>query len=409
MAKVLDGITVIEQGTFITGPAAGMLLADLGADVIKVEQPGTGDPFRAFKGGLYSPHYQTYNRNKRSIELNTKDPADAELFDDLIRGADVYIQNFRPGAADRLGAGEQRLRALNPRLVYCAISGFGQTGPAAGRPAYDTVAQAASGFLNLLVNPANPRVVGPAIADSLTGFYAAYGILGALVERARTGVGRSVEVSMLEAMCHFNLDAFTHFFSEGEVMGPYSRPSVSQSYALACRDGKKLALHMSSPEKFWRGLSNAMGRPDILQDPRFSTREGRIANQDQLIDILGGVFATRTRDEWCKRLAAEDVPHAPMYDTEEALQDPQAKHLGLEIEGHHPTMGAWRTVRSPVSFDGQRADTVVPPPVLGEHNKQIRDALARAARKKVNRRSAMTIGKATVSRAAKTNQSKDHE
>ncbi|MGY6272301.1 CaiB/BaiF CoA transferase family protein [Achromobacter denitrificans] len=376
MSKVLDGITVIEQGTFITGPAAGMLLADLGADVIKVEQPGTGDPFRAFKGGLYSPHYQTYNRNKRSIELDARNPDDARLFDELIRGADVYIQNFRPGAAERLGAGEARLRALNPRLVYCAISGFGQTGPAAARPAYDTVAQAASGFLNLLVAPDNPRVVGPAIADSLTGFYAAYGILGALVERARTGVGRSVEVSMLEAMCHFNLDAYTHFFAEGEVMGPYSRPSVSQSYALACADGKKLALHMSSPEKFWRGLANAMERPDILQDPRFSTREGRIANHEQLIAVLDGVFAGRTREEWCRRLTDEDVPHAPMYDTAEALRDPQARHLQLEIEGSHPTLGPWRTVRSPVSFDGQRARDVKPPPLLGEHNAQIRAALA---------------------------------
>jgi crotonobetainyl-CoA:carnitine CoA-transferase CaiB-like acyl-CoA transferase len=379
MAKVLDGVRVVEQGTFITGPAAGMLLADLGADVVKVEQPGTGDPFRAFKGGLYSPHYQTYNRNKRSIELDTRKADDMQVFDDLIKDADVYIQNFRPGTAERLGAGEARLRALNPRLVYCAISGFGQTGPAAGRPAYDTVAQAASGFLNLLVNPANPRVVGPAIADALTGFYAAYGILGALVERARTGAGRRVEVSMLEAMCHFNLDAFTHFFAQGEIMGPYSRPSVSQSYALACADGKKLALHMSSPEKFWRGLAKAMERPDILQDERFSTREGRIANQDQLIDILGEVFARRTRDEWCRRLAAEDVPHAPMYDTAEALQDPQAVHLQLEIEGTHPTLGPWRTVRSPVSFDGERATTVTPPPLLGEHNAQIRAALKRGA------------------------------
>lgn len=376
MSKVLDGITVIEQGTFITGPAAGMLLADLGADVIKVEQPGTGDPFRAFKGGLYSPHYQTYNRNKRSIEIDARKPDDAQVFDDLIREADVYIQNFRPGAAERLGAGEARLRAINPRLVYCAISGFGQTGPAAARPAYDSVAQAASGFLNLLVNPANPRVVGPAIADALTGFYAAYGILGALVERTRTGVGRSVEVSMLEAMCHFNLDAFTHYFSEGEVMGPFSRPSVSQSYALACADGKKLALHMSSPEKFWRGLADAIERPDILQDPRFATRAGRIAHHEELISVLGEVFALRTREEWCRRLAAEDVPHAPMYDTAEALQDPQARHLQLEIEGSHPTQGRWRTVRSPVSFDGQRASTVIPPPVLGEHNAEIRDALA---------------------------------
>jgi crotonobetainyl-CoA:carnitine CoA-transferase CaiB-like acyl-CoA transferase len=355
-----------------------MLLADLGAEVIKVEQPGTGDPFRAFKGGLYSPHYQTYNRNKRSIELNVKDADDAAVFDDLIRGADVYIQNFRPGAAERMGAGQERLRALNPRLVYCAISGFGQTGPAAGRPAYDTVAQAASGFLNLLVNPANPRVVGPAIADSLTGFYAAYGILGALVERARTGVGRTVDVSMLEAMCHFNLDAFTHFFAEGEVMDPFSRPRVSQSYALACADGRKIALHMSSPEKFWRGLANAMERPDILEDARFATREGRIANQEALIDILGSVFAGRTRDEWCQRLAAQDVPHAPMYDTAEALQDAQARHLQLEVETTHPTLGPWRTVRSPVSFDGELPTSVSPPPLLGEHNTQIRAELARA-------------------------------
>ena len=145
MSGVLSGVRVIEQGTFITGPAAGMILGDLGADVIKVEQPESGDPFRAFKGGLYSPHFQTYNRNKRSIALNPKNVDDLAVFDDLIRSADVYIQNFRPGAAERLGAGEARLRALNPRLIYCAISGFGQTGPAAQRPSYDTVAQAASG------------------------------------------------------------------------------------------------------------------------------------------------------------------------------------------------------------------------------------------------------------------------
>ncbi len=376
MSGVLKDIVVIEQGTFITGPAAGMLLADLGATVIKVEQPGQGDPFRAFKGGTYSAHYQTYNRNKQSIELNTKDPADAEVFDALIEKADVYIQNFRPGAAERLGAGEERLRALNPGLIYCAISGFGQSGPAAGRPAYDTVAQAASGFLGLLVNPENPRVVGPAIADALTGFYAAYGILGALVERARTGKGRSVEVSMLESMCHFNLDAFTHLFSEGEIMGPYSRPRVSQSYTLQCRDGKWIALHMSSPAKFWTGLATAIERPDIFDDERFATREGRIDHQEELIELLGGIFATQPRAVWCERLAGEDVPHAPMYDVSEVLQDPQVTHLGLEVETTHPVQGPWRSIRSPVSFDGVPTTQVTAPPVLGEHNDAIRAWLA---------------------------------
>ncbi|MGZ5267628.1 MAG: CaiB/BaiF CoA transferase family protein [Caldimonas sp.] len=378
MSKVLDGIKVVEQGTFITGPAAGMLLGDLGADVIKVEQPVTGDPFRAFKGGLYSPHYQTYNRNKRSIELDTKGDADRAVFDALIADADVYIQNFRPGVADKLGVGEARLRALNPRLVYCSISGFGATGPAANRPAYDTVAQAASGFLKLLVNPENPRVVGPAIADSLTGFYAAYGVLGALVERGRTGVGRTVEVSMLEAMAHFNLDAFTHFFQAGEVMGPYSRPSVSQSYVLECADGKWIALHMSSPEKFWRGLATAIERPDLFDDARFATREARIANQEAMIELLGERFRRRTRAEWCILLEGEDVPHAPMYDTSEALADPQAVHLELTASAVHPAMGLFRTVRSPVSFDGERALDVRPPPTLGEHNDEIREALKTA-------------------------------
>jgi crotonobetainyl-CoA:carnitine CoA-transferase CaiB-like acyl-CoA transferase len=325
---------------------------------------------------LYSPHFQTYNRNKRSLALDTRDPDDLRVFDKLIAGADVYIQNFRPGAADRLNVGEQRLRANNPRLIYCSISGFGPTGPGAGRPSYDTVAQAASGFLNLLVNPANPRVTGPAIADSITGFYAAYGILGALLERTRTNVGRLVEVSMLEAMTHFNLDAFTHFYSEGEIMGPYSRPSVSQSYVMECSDKKWIAVHMSSPEKFWRGLAEAIEQPDIFDQPDFATRPARIANQQKLIDLLRPRFATQPRAEWCRRLEALDVPYAPMYDTSEALEDPQAKHLQILVSAASPLGGVFRTVRSPVSFDGARSLDVTAPPLLDEHREEILAELA---------------------------------
>ncbi len=257
MAKPLANVRVLEMGTFITGPAAGMLLADLGAAVIKIEHPEGGDPFRAFKDGLYSPHFQTYNRNKKSVTLNTKQPADLATLDRMVAEADVFIQNFRPGVAERLGVDSARLQGLNPRLIYCAISGFGPSGPDCDRPAFDTVAQAASGFLRLLVNPEHPRVVGPAIGDAVTGFYAAYGILGALHERHATGQGRVVEVSMLEAMCHFNLDDFTHYFAAGEVMGPYSRPNVSQSYVFQCSDGGWIALHMSSPAKFWDALAAA--------------------------------------------------------------------------------------------------------------------------------------------------------
>ena len=386
MSKVLRGVRVVEQGTFITGPAASMLLADLGAEVIKVEQPA-GDPFRAFRGGSYSPHYQTYNRNKKSVVLDTREKDDLARFDRLIAEADVYIQNFRPGVAEKLGAGEARLRELNPRLIYCAISGWGPDGPAAARPSYDTVAQAASGFLKLLVNPANPRVVGPALADAITGFYAAYGILGALYEREKQKAdhgrpddaggarGRRVEVSMFEAMTHFNLDAFTHLFSEGEVMGPFSRPSVSQSYVLPCADGKWIALHMSSPPKFWQGLATAIEQPTLFDDPRFATREARITHQPELIELLSTLFRGRERAEWCRRLEALDVPYAPVYDTNEVPEDPQARHLQLFVDAPYPgrSDGArWRTVRSPVSFDGQRALEVTAPPLLGEHNEILR-------------------------------------
>ena len=339
MIKVLGGVKVLDMGTFITGPAAGMFLADLGAEVIKIENPNGGDPFRAYRGELYSPHFQTYNRNKKSITLNTKSDEDRAVLDEMVREADVFIQNFRPGVADRLNVSAERLQAINPRLVYCSISGFGQDGPERDSPAFDTVAQAASGFLRLLVNPENPRVVGPALGDAITGFYAAYGVLGALFERAQTGKGRVVEVSMLEAMCHFNLDAFTHYLSEGEVMGPYSRPQVSQSYVMESSDNKWLALHMSSPTKFWENLAQSVGKPDMLADPRFADRMARIENYDAVIAFLKPIFLSKPLSDWCAVLGKNEVPHSPMYTSAEVTETPQFRHLNLMLETEHPTKG----------------------------------------------------------------------
>jgi crotonobetainyl-CoA:carnitine CoA-transferase CaiB-like acyl-CoA transferase len=379
MSGPLSSIRVIELGTYITGPAAGMHLADLGADVIKVERPGTGDPFRAFKGGLYSPHYQTYNRNKRSIALDTRDAGDLQVLHDLVAGADVFIQNFRPGVAEKLGAGEDTLRALNPRLIYCAISGFGRDGPAAGRPAYDTVAQAAAGYLRLLTPPANPRVIGPAIADAVTGQYAAMGIMAALIERGTTGKGKRLDISMLEAMAHFNLDSFTHYYSVGEIMGPLSRPVVSQSYTFECADGRWIAIHMSSPPKFWEGLLEATGQGQLASDPRFEERLERIKHQDDLIEIMTPVFAEKSRDDWCAALEAAGVPYSPAYDSDEALEDPQARHLRIKVSAPSSELGTFTTVRAPYSFDGTPELNVRPPPTLDEHGDEIR---AEAARKK---------------------------
>ncbi|HVS78398.1 MAG TPA: CoA transferase [Steroidobacteraceae bacterium] len=372
--RALEGIRVVEQGTFITGPCAGMMLADLGADVIKVESP-EGDPYRSYQGGAYSPHFQAYNRNKRGLALDLKRDADRALFEGLVREADVFIQNFRPGTAERLGSGAERLRALNPRLVYCSISGFGGNGPYAERPSYDSVAQALSGFLSVVVDQRDPRFLGPALADAITGIYAAYGILGALVQRGRTGEGTLVEVSMLEAMTHFAVEPFAAYFALGKAPTSADRPRLAQAYILRTADGRLIVLHLSSLEKFWTGLVEALEAPALARDPRFHTRLARIENYEALRLELMARFAAKDLAHWAERLRRHDVPHAPMNGIDEVVADPQVGHLGLivPVETAH---GGDRAVRPPVRYAGERAGSVHAAPLLNEHGAEIRAALA---------------------------------
>jgi crotonobetainyl-CoA:carnitine CoA-transferase CaiB-like acyl-CoA transferase len=375
MAGVLQGIRVVEQGTFITGPCAGMMLADLGADVIKIESPD-GDPYRAYQGGNYSPHFQAYNRNKRSLALDLKAQADRTLFDGLIREADVFIQNFRPGTADRLGAGEKRLRELNPRLVYASISGFGSSGPYVDRPSYDSVAQALSGFLSVVVDADRPRFLGPALADAITGIYAAYGVLGALVQRGRTGKGSLMEVSMLEAMAHFTVEPYAAWFALGTVPKSSDRPKLAQAHILNTQDGRLIAIHLSSLEKFWTGLLAAVDDPAIAADPRFATRLLRIEHYSALGAALDACFSKQPASHWIQRLGASDVPFAPINRVDEVVVDPQAQHLGLFVPVQ-PVHGATQAVRPPVQFEGQRSASVRAAPLINEHGAAIRAALAR--------------------------------
>jgi crotonobetainyl-CoA:carnitine CoA-transferase CaiB-like acyl-CoA transferase len=377
MIPTLAGIRVVEQGTFITGPCAGMMLADLGADVIKVESP-EGDPYRAYQGGRYSPHFQAYNRNKRSIALDMKRPEDCVLFTTLIRDADVYIQNFRPGTAERLGAGVEALLNLNPRLVYCSISGFGATGPYAEHPSYDSVAQALSGFLSVVVDYRRPQFLGPALADAITGLYASQGILGALVQRGRTGCGCHVEVSMLEAMAHFAVEPFAAFFALGQTPTSADRPRLAQAYILHTSDGRLIAIHLSSLEKFWEGLVTALEAPELARDARFNTRERRIAEYEALRHELDARFGLQPLSHWVQRLRAQDVPHAPVNRIDDVVRDPQVEHLGIvvPIEGAH---AATRSVRPALQFDGARARAVHAAPLLDQQGEAIRAALARSA------------------------------
>ncbi len=378
MTTVLGGVRVVEQGTFITGPCAGMMLADLGADVIKVESPA-GDPYRSYQGGHFSPHFQAYNRNKRSIVLDLQAGADSALFDELVRDADVYIQNFRPGTAERLGVGVGRLQELNPKLVYCSISGFGSSGPYVDRPSYDSVAQALSGFLSVVVDPDRPRFMGPALADAITGIYAAQGILGALLERSRTGRGRLVEVSMLEAMAHFAIEPFAAFFALGEVPSSSDRPRLAQAYILRTSDGELIAIHLSSLEKFWDGLNRALESDELRDDPRFATRQGRIDNYEALAAELDRRFALQTTRSWVERLGKHDVPFAPIHRVDEVVRDPQVGHLDLivPVEGAH---GGNRAVRPAIQFDGGRAASVRTAPLLDENGSAIRHAMANGCR-----------------------------
>jgi crotonobetainyl-CoA:carnitine CoA-transferase CaiB-like acyl-CoA transferase len=371
MVGPLKGVHVVEIANFITGPYAGQLLADLGAEVIKVEDPQGGDPFRAWGRRLYSPHFVAHNRNKRSLTLNLKHPRAMEVIDRLVRRADVLIENFRPGVADRLGIGYERVQQINPRLIYCSISGMGQSGPYAHRPAYDTVGQGLSGLLSLLLDPLDPRPIGPAFSDALTGIFATYGILGALYTRERTGEGQRVETSMLEATLGFLVEPFARYFALGEVPGPFTRPKMAQVYAFKCADGQALAIHLSSPPKFWEGLARAVGREDLINDPRFSNREARVQNYDQLRNELAAIFSTRTRDEWLHILEDADVPCTPIYTLDQVLNDPQVRHLNVEQVAEHPTEGRVRMIGYSVRFTRTQLDPPSPPPTLGEDNDAI--------------------------------------
>ena len=375
MGGVLSGIRVVEQGTFITGPCAGMMLADLGADVIKVESP-EGDPYRSYQGDHYSPHFQAYNRNKRSIAFDLKQSAEHLVFDGLVREADVFIQNFRPGTAARLGAGPERLCAINPRLIYASISGFGSSGPYAERPSYDSVAQALSGFLSVVVDSSRPRFLGPALADAITGIYAAYGILGALVQRSRTHEGCHVEVSMLEAMAHFAIEPFAAFFALGSTPRSSDRPRLAQAYILRTADNRLLAIHLSSLEKFWDGLIAALEAPELAADERFSDRQARISNYELLNAELDQRFSREALSVWTERLGRNDVPYAPINGIDEVVRDLQVKHLGLIVPVESPH-GGEQAVRPPVQFAGVRSASVRAAPLLDEHGKLIREALAR--------------------------------
>lgn len=367
--RLLTGFRVLDLGTFITAPYAAMLLAELGADVIKVERPEGGDPFRWFSGGASSPHFRAHNRHKRSVALDITTPRGQAVLHKLIAQSDALVINVRPGVEQRLGVDEATLRRANPRLVFCYITGFGADGPYAGRAAYDNVGMAASGLLARYHDSTDPRVTGPAISDASTGIFACLGILGALLERSRTGVGRKVEVSMLEATLALAIEPLEQVLMTGRDQPMYQRGANSQAYILTCQDGRRIALQMSSVPKFWQGLAAVIGKADLLE--RYPDRARLVAGYDAIAAELAEVFATRPRDDWEAALERHDVPFVCERRLSELESDPQAQHMELfhditDTDGN-PMRSAHRAIR----IDGSRALQYRAPPLLGEHTVEV--------------------------------------
>jgi len=369
---VLKNLTVVECSTFVTGPYAASLLGDLGARVIKIESPPDGDPYRYFAPDpFFSFNFAHLNRNKESLALDLKSSKGKEIGIELLKRADVFVENFRPGTAERLGLGYDFLRVSNPRLVYCSISAFGQSGPYANKPGFDTLGQAVSGLLSLLTDPDEPKVMGMAVSDYVTGLSAGYGILGALLGREKSGDGCRVETSLLQATLSFIGETAAGYMRTGAVPNRMARVKNAHAFAFVCKDKLPIAIHCSVPEKFWLALLKATDRMDLGEDQRFKTRDTRRQNYEALESALAPVFLTRSRAEWLQRLEANDVPVVPLYNVAEVLMDPQVRHLDLVEELAHPQAGKLQFVGGPVRYDGLTKEQSMPPPLLGEHSAAI--------------------------------------
>ncbi|MET0583481.1 MAG: CoA transferase [Candidatus Binatia bacterium] len=371
MSGALAGIRVVEAASYVTGPFASQLLADMGAEVVKIEEPKRGDPFRGWGERNYAATFCSLNRNKKSITLDLRIDAGRDIALRLASEADVLIQNFRPGVMEKRGLGYDDIKKLNSKIVYCSISGFGPTGPYRDMPGYDTVGQARSGLLSLLTDPGKPQGMGISFSDHLTGMYACYGVLSALMNRMLSGEGQHVETSLLRASVSFVGENAARYFETGHVPRRKHRTTTAGVFAFEDRDGLAFVLHMSSPDKFWRNMFEVVGKPEWSGDSRFNNRRARIENYDTLVEQLTPIFRGGRREDWLRRLTERDVPAAPINTLDEVFADPQVQTYGFPIEVEHPKMGKMKLLGNAVDMSRTPPSIDRPPPMLGEHTEEI--------------------------------------
>jgi len=370
MSGPLDGIRVIDMTSMVSGPLATMILADQGADVIKVENPNGGDHTRAVssrRAGM-SASFLNNNRNKRSLALNLKDPRGLAALKRLTAGADVFVQNFRPGVAERIGIGESTIRETKPDIVYVSISGFGERGPYAGKPVYDPLVQALSGLTTVQAgsDDVRPRLVRTILPDKLTGFAAAQAITSALLARERTGKGQHVRLSMLDSVISF---LWSSDMSGQTFVGEETRQEKAQSFIdliYETSDGYISVAVQSDRE--WAGLCRAVDRPEWLEDPRFKTVALRQHNVDDRLNLTQEALRSRNSAEWLERLEAEDVPCAPVLRRREVVDHPQILANEIVQEFEHPHAGSLRQARPAPLFSGTPVVYRRGAPALGEHS-----------------------------------------
>jgi crotonobetainyl-CoA:carnitine CoA-transferase CaiB-like acyl-CoA transferase len=387
VSRPLEGVRVLDLSRILAAPFATQLLGDMGADVIKVERPGVGDdarqygpPFLDEPGGgdsSESGFYLSANRNKRSITIDHSTPSGAGLVRELAAVSDVVVENYRSGVLDKYGLGYQALEAVNPRLVYCSVTGFGQDGPYAGRAGYDGVFQAMSGMMSVSGVPdgqpgAGPMKVGVSMVDILAGLYASSAILAALRHRDMvSGRGQFIDLALLDC----GVAALSHYAQNYLVSGtPAPRRGNGgfggiPSQAFRCVDADIFVV--ASTARQWAALAGALGRPDLADDERFATVSARIANRDLVLGCLDSIFVQRPAAHWIAALEAADVPVSPVNTMDGVFANPQVRHRGLRVAVEHPTAGSIDLIANPIRLAADSAPTYTAPPMLGEHTDEI--------------------------------------
>ena len=376
--KALEGVRVLDLTRALAGPYCTMMLGDYGADVVKIEIPGTGDDTRGWAPpfiGDQSAYFLSINRNKRSMTLNLRNPKGKEAFLEMAKGADVVVENFTPGVVNRLGIDYESLKALNPKIIYCSISGFGQTGPYREKSAYDQVMQGLGGIMSLTGETDRPPVkMGMALTDIGAGMMGAYGIMTALyrMESSEEEEGQYIDVSMLDLQVSWLTYMGGYYFATGNNPAKVgsSHPTLVPYQAFMCQDGKYINVAVGS-ERLWERFCAAMDKEELQNHPDYAQNGDRVRNRSKLVPMLQEEFLKKPVADWVTQLDNGGVPCGPINELSDVFADPQVLHRDMLLEVAHPTLGNIKQTGIPIKFSRTEGSIDRPPPLLGEHTKEV--------------------------------------